>query len=109
MTNDNNASSFKYKVNIIGNTVADGANRKKESVKIAVPLKYLNNYWRSLETLLINCKVEILLKWIENCLLSNSGTAATSEITDANIYIPIVTLSSEDNVKLSKFLSEGFK
>ena len=109
MTNDNNASSFKYKANIIGNTVADGANRKKEGVKTAVPLKYLNNFWRSLEMLLINCKAEILLKWIENCILSNSGTAGTSEITDANLYIPIVTLSSEDNVKLSKLLSEGFK
>ena len=53
MTN-NNAPSFKYKVGIIGNTVADGANSKKDSVKIAVLLKYLNNFWRSLEIPLIN-------------------------------------------------------
>ena len=58
---------------------------------------------------LINCKVEISLKWIENCILSNSGTAATFKTTDAKLYIPIVTFSSEDNVKLSKLLSEGFK
>ena len=44
-----NSSSFKYKANLIGNTVADGANRKKNPVKIAVPLKYLSNFWRSLE------------------------------------------------------------
>ena len=40
----NNASSFKYKANLYGDTVADGANRKKENVKIAVPLKYLSNF-----------------------------------------------------------------
>ena len=55
MTN-NNAPSFKYKVGIIGNTVADGANSKKDRVKIAVPLKYLNSFWRSLEIPLIILK-----------------------------------------------------
>ena len=58
---------------------------------------------------LINCKIELSLKWIENCILSNSGTAATFKITDAKLYIPIVTLKTEDNTKLSKLLSEGFK
>ena len=58
-----NSSSFKYKSNLLGNTVADGANRKKENVKIAAPLKYLSNFWRSLEMPLINCKVESSLKW----------------------------------------------
>ena len=41
--------------------------------------------------------------------MSTSGTAATFEITDAKLYIPIVTLKTEDNTKLSKLLSEGFK
>ena len=58
---------------------------------------------------LTNCKAEISLKWIENCILSNSGTAATFKITDAKLYIPIVTLKTEDNTKLSTLLSEGFK
>ena len=58
---------------------------------------------------LINCKIELSLKWIENCILSNSGTAATFKITDAKLYVPIVTLKTEDNTKLSKLLSEGFK
>ena len=54
VTNDNNAPSFKYKANIIGNTENNGA---KYGVKIAVPLKNLSNFWRSLEMPLINCKV----------------------------------------------------
>ena len=57
---------------------------------------------------LINCKVELSLKWIENCML-NTVTAAAFKITDAKLHIPIVTLLSEDNLKLSKLLSEGFK
>ena len=104
-----NLSSFKYKPNIIGNTDANEANRKKENVKIVVPLKYLSNFWRSLEMPLINCKVEFSLEWYEECIFSTSGTAATFKITDAKLYVPIVTLKTEDNTKLSKLLSEGFK
>ena len=80
----------------------------KNGVKIAVPLKYLSNFWRSLEMPLINCKVELSLKWYERCLLT-AATTATFKITDAKLYVPIVTLSAEDNAKLSKLLSEGFK
>ena len=57
-----NSSSFKYKSIFIGDTVADGANRRKEGVKIAVPLKYSSYFWRSLEMPLINCKVKFSLK-----------------------------------------------
>ena len=105
----NNASSFQYKANLIGDTVADGANRQKENVKIAVPLKYLSNFWRFLEILLINCKVEFSLGWYEESILSNAGNAATFTITDATLYVPIITLRTEDNAKLSKLLSKGFK
>ena len=105
MTNDNNAPSFKYKANFIGNTETDGT---KKGVKIAVPLKYLSNFWRSLEMPLINCKVELSLKWYERCLLT-AATTATFKITDAKLYVPIVTLSAEDNAKLSKLVAEGFK
>ena len=70
---------------------------KKEGVKIAVPLKYLSNFWRSLEMPLINCKIELSLKWIENCILSSSEIAATFKITDTKLYVPIVTLKTEDN------------
>ena len=79
----NNSSSFKYKSNRIGNTDADGANRKKVSIKIVVPLKYLSNFWRSLEIPLINCKVELSLRWYENCVLSNVAGNSTFTIADA--------------------------
>ena len=70
-TNDDNALSFKYKASIIGNTEDNG---RKNGVKIAVPLKYLSNFWKSLEIPLINCKVELSLNWIERCLLSVANT-----------------------------------
>ena len=116
MTNDDNSPSFKYKASIIGNSETNGT---KNGVKIAVPLKYLTSFCRSSEIPLINCKVELLLKWIENCVLTSAAigananatgaNSATSKITDAKRYLPIVTLSAEDNVKLSKLLSDGFK
>ena len=68
----NNSSSFKYKSNFISD----------RNVKIAVPLKYLSNFWRSLEMPLINCKVELSLKWYENCILSRTGNTAIFAITD---------------------------
>ena len=84
VTNDDNTPSFKYKVSNIGNTENNGT---KNGVKIAVPRKYLSNFWRTLEMPLINCKVELSLKWIENCVLTTSANAnkATFEITDANL------------------------
>ena len=57
---------------------------------------------------LINCKVEFSLKWY-NCILPSSGTAATFTITDTKLYVPVVTLKTEDNTKLSKLLSRVFK
>ena len=105
MSNDDNAPSFKYKASIIGNTEDNG---RKNGVKIAVPLKYLSNFWRSLEMPLINCKIELSLNWIERCLLTAANTAIF-KITDAKLYVPIVTLSAEDNAKLSKLFSEGFE
>ena len=71
----NNLSSFKYKSSLITN---------RSDVKIAVPLKYLSNFWRSLEMLLINCKVELSLTWDPNCVMSNLVGASTLTITDAN-------------------------
>ena len=86
---------------------------------MAVPLKYSSNFWRSLEMPLINCKAEFSLRWIKNYVLNsatvdanvnNTGAdSATFKITDAKLYVPIVTLSAEDNAKLLKLLDEGFK
>ena len=60
---------------------------------------------------LINCRVKFSLNWIENCVLTTAANAniAIFKITDTNLYVPVVTLSAEDNVKLSKLLSKGFK
>ena len=57
---------------------------------------------------LVNCKVELSLKQYERCLLTAANTA-TFKITDAKLYVPIVILSADDSLKLSKLLSEGFK
>ena len=89
-----NAFSFKYEANFIGNTEN---NRIKNGVKVALPLRYLSNFWRSLEMPLINCKVELSLKWHENCILSSAGTAATFTITDTKLFVPIIALKTEDN------------
>ena len=96
----NNSSTFKYKSSFITN---------RNDVQMAVPLKYLSNFWRLLEMPLINCKVELSLKWNENCVLSNKDGDSIFAITDSKLHVPIVTLLAEDNVKLSKLLGEGFK
>ena len=89
-----NAFSFKYEANFIGNTENNGI---KNGVKVALPLRYLSNFWRSSEMPLINCKVELSLKWHENCILSSAGTAATFTITDTKLFVPIIALKTEDN------------
>ena len=107
----NNSQSFKYKAALLGKT-ADAVNNTNSSVKeakIVVPLKYLSNFWRSLEMPLINCKVHLELNWIEDCILSSAGDSAKFEITDAKLHVPIVTLSTKDSANLTKQLNEGFK
>ena len=96
----NNSSSYKYKSSLITN---------RDGVKIAVPLKYLSNFWRSLEISLIICKLELSLTWNENCILTSLAGNSTYTIADAKLYVPVVTLSIEDNAKLTKLLNEGFK
>ena len=58
---------------------------------------------------LINCKVKLSLSWDPNCVLPNLVGTSTFTIADAKLYVQIVTLSTEDNAKLSKLSSEGFK
>ena len=64
-----------------------------------MPLKYLSNFWRSLEVALINCKTELLLKWNQNCILSAAGTAVTFTITYTKPFAPVATLEIEKNTK----------
>ena len=103
------SSSFKYKSNFSGQSVAVGNNRVFKSVKIAVPLKYLSNFWRSLEMPLINCKIHLELNWTKNYVMSNIDGETTSKIANTKLYVPIVTLSTKDNVNLTKQLTEGIK
>ena len=116
-----NSESFDYKANFMENGVTQN-NLTKNDVKIVVPLKHLINFWRSLNIPLINCKVEIILTWFKNYVLIdtlardadynadprvseiNNPENATFQITDAKLYVPVVTLSKENDTKLLKQL-----
>ena len=77
-----------------------------------VPLKYLSNFWRTLEMPLISCEVNLILIWSASCVIVSTDVAnqyATFAITDTKLYIPVVTLSTKDNVKLLEQLNSGFK
>ena len=74
-----------------------------------VPLKYLNNFWRTLEMPLINCEVSLNLIWSSNCVITNSTGEGRFKITNTILYVPVVTLSTKDNEKLLEQLQSGFK
>ena len=105
---DNITDSFKFKAKITGQTGDDGT----KDVEIMVPLKYLSNFWRTLEMSLINCEVNLILTWSSNCVLIATAVqnqAATFEITDTKLYVPVVTLSTQENTKFLQQLKSGFK
>ena len=108
-----NSKSFGYKTEIIGSL--DAGEDEKEDVEIAIPLRYLGNFWRSLDIPLINCEITLILSWYKEYVLVgrafigppaaaanriNSPTEAKFEITDCKLYVPEVTLSSENDNKL---------
>ena len=77
-----------------------------------VPLKYLSNFWRTLEMPLINCEVNLILTWSADCVIICTNFAnqiPTFTITEATLYVPVVTLSTQDNAKLLTQLKSGFK
>ena len=76
---------------------------------MVAPLKYLSNFFRSLEMPLINCKIYLELNWSKNCVMSNIAGATTFQITSTKLYVSVVTLSTKDNANLKKQLNEGFK
>ena len=136
-----NSKAFKYKNKIIGNThdvnstilnPAGNArinnpnyivnNSGKKSIELAIPLKYLGNFWRSLNIPLISCELSLELKWNKNCIITSiqreinldggnteAPTDATLSITDCKLYVPVVTLSKDDEIKLLTNLKSGFK
>ena len=118
--------SFDHKVNFM----ADGVEQDdltKDGIKIVVSLKYLSNFWRSLNIPLINCKIELILTWFKNCVPVSKATReadygadpivyeidnsedATYQIIDTKLYVPVVTLSKENDIKLLEQLKSGFK
>ena len=58
---------------------------------------------------LINCEVNLILTWSKDCVITNSEGEGKFAITDTNLYVPVVTLSTKDNVKLLQQLKSGFK
>ena len=72
-----NSASFKFKQKIIDKT-ADGGTK---DVEILVPLRYLSNFWRTLEMSLINCEINLILTWSDKCVLSNDTKATAFAIT----------------------------
>ena len=125
-----NSNTFKYKNKITGNTYnvdagVQGYDVNKngtQEVELAIPLKYLGNFWRALNIPLISCEVSLELKWDKNCVITsleqrdigggnrdNAPTGATLSITDCKLYVPVVTLSKDDDIKLLTNLKSGFK
>ena len=102
------SESFKSQIKITGKTPV-AANEK--NVEIMAPLKYLSNFWRTLEMFLINCEVNLILTWLSTCVVTNSTGAGNNlfEITDTKLYVPVVTLSTQDNTQLLQQLKSGFK
>ena len=121
-----NSESFDYKASFMENGVTQN-NLSKNDVKVVVPLKHLNNFWRHLNIPLINCEVELILTWFKNCVLIDKSTtegnyganpvvseiynpeSATFKIKDVKLFVPVVTLSKENDIKLLEQLKTGFK
>ena len=128
--NEVNSEAFKYKNKITGNmhnvnADDDGYDVNKngtQEVELDIPLKYLGNFWKTLNIPLINCEVSLELKWNKNCVITsleqrdigggnrdNAPTGATLAINDCKLYVPEVTLSKDDEIKLLTNLKSGFK
>ena len=74
------------------------------------PLKYLSDFWGTHEITLTNCEISIQLKWSKNCILAAAANQnPESEITDTKLYVPAVSLSTQDNIKLLEQLETDFE
>ena len=133
--NDNtvNSDTFRYKNKITGNTYNVDAGAQDYDVNkngtqktgLAIPLKYLGNFWRALNIPIISCEVFLELKWNKNCVITsletrqvdaglpivrvNAPTGATLTIDKCKLYVPVVTLSKDDEIKLLTNLKSGFR
>ena len=89
------SESFKSKIKITGKTPNNG---NVKDVEIIVPLKYSSNFWRTLEMPLINCEVNLSLTWSSTCVITDSNSAGRFAITDTKLYVPLVTLSTQEKL-----------
>ena len=108
----NNSDSLKYKIKLLGNVTevaGDAAGVRRLNVKVDVPLKYLSNFFRSLEMPLINCKIKLNLTWKKECVLSTGDGEAVFIINDTKLYVPVVTLPKEDNKDFIEQQNKGFQ
>ena len=118
-----NSQSFKYKTSITGNTYnlgVDDAGYDANKVgtnknEVVIPLKHFSDFWRTLNIPLVNCEIELILTWSKNCVLAdltvanNPPTGLEFQITDPQLFVPVVTLSKENDKKLLEQLKWGFK
>ena len=98
---NNDSTSFKFKQQITGQT----GNSDTKDVEIIVPLKNLSDFWRTLEMPLINCEISLQLKWSRKCIIlpeTENNQNPTFQINDAELYVPFVTLSTQESIKLLK-------
>ena len=105
----NTAVSFNFKAKIIGQGDNNG---RKDNVEKMVSLKYLRNFWRTCEMPLINCEINLIFTWSAGCVIIHTNIAnqiPTFAITEANLYVPVVTLSTQDNAQLLTQYKSGFK
>ena len=83
----NATNSFNFKTKITGETTANNNDRNiagRVNIEIMIPLKYLSNFWRTLEMPLINCEIELILDWSANCVII---------YTDDNNQVPTFTIT----------------
>ena len=106
--NDNiiRSESFKSKIKITGKTPAGG---NAKIVEVIVPLKYLTNFRRTLEMPLIHSEVNFILIWSPTCVISCATGETKFKIIETKLYVPVVTLSTQDNAKLLQQLNSDLK
>ena len=78
-------------------------------VSFLVPLFYDSSFFRSAELIFLNTKINLELSWTPNCIMSNVGGNSTFQVTKSEFHVPVVTLNTDDNLKLTKLLGKGFK
>ena len=101
-----NSESFKLKARVTGRALVDDSTKDAET---AVPFKYLSSFWRTLEMSLINCEINLVLTWSESSVITNSIGVELFTIINIKLYVPLVTLSTQDNTKLLQQSKSRFK